>query len=248
MLRPIASYCVRNSLRIQDTIEALKMVFLEAAERELISKGEKVSASRLSIATGVHRAEVRRVHLEGEVKEGASGLLPRVMGAWRTHRRFVSKSGKPRVLSYDEFEDLVALITKDTHPGTVVFEMERVGVLDQTRNGLKLTSSYLDVRGDPENAYAMLGEDMAKLILCVEENVFGENRESNLHLRTIFDNVRPEEIQQIRSWIRHEGTKFQDKVERYLARYDQDVNPKKDVEGGTRVYVNAYSVVESSDS
>lgn len=244
MLRPVAAYCVKNSLRIQDTIEALKVVFLEAAERELLSQGEKVSASRLSIATGVHRAEVKRVHLEGEVKDTASGLIPRLMGTWRTHRRFTSKSGRPRVLTEDEFAALVAIITKDTHPGTVVFEMERVGVLERTKNGLKLTSSFLDVSGDPEPAFEMLGEDVASLIRCVEENVFGEAQESNLHLRTIFDNVRVDEIENIRAWIRNEGTKFQDRIERYLAKFDQDVNPQEGAKGGTRVYVNAYSLVQ----
>ena len=223
----------------------MKVEFLEAAERELAREGQKVNISRLSIATGVHRSDVMRIHREGAIKEVSTNLITRVIGAWKTHPEYTTSSGRPRVLSADtddsEFAGLVAHLTKDTHAGTVLFEMERVGLVERSRNGVKLKSKMFDASKNPEEAYRMLGQDSEALISCIHENVFEDVEISNLHIRTVFDNVRKRDVPRIREWLVEHGGKFHDKVEKYLAKYDQDVNPVKGAEGGATVIVNAFS-------
>lgn len=245
MLTPIARFCLRYSLRIQDAQEALKIAFVDAATQELKEQGLKINVSRLSVATGINRREIMRIYKVGNRKAGGISLVTKVIGTWKNHPNFTTKSGRPRVLTVDtddsEFASLVRHVSQDTHAGTVAFELERVGLASRTPRGIKLRSLMYDASSDSDTAYKMLAEDSQELLLAVEENVFNSNDPRNLHITTVFDNIRLKDIPSIKKWMLRQGGIFQDKVERYLAKFDQDMNPKPGEEGGGRVALTVFS-------
>src|SRR5690606_37677168 len=99
----------------------------------------------------------------------------RIIGQWQQSARFRSKSGKPRVLSMggarDEFRALVESVTTEVTPGTILFELERIGAVERVRDGLKLTSRVYLARGDLNTGFRMLQSDIDDLIHAVEGNL-----------------------------------------------------------------------------
>ncbi|MCB0352664.1 MAG: hypothetical protein KDD64_04040 [Bdellovibrionales bacterium] len=252
ILYPVASFCIRRGLSLQDIIESLKFVLVRAASKELKHGDAKVNASRISIMTGLHRTEVSRM-LKGEEEIlSEKNFLRRVIGLWREGTAFTTSSGKPRVLSYDgegsEFWQLVQAVSLDPNPASILRELLRSKAVEQSSRGVKLVRDFQLAQGNPEQAYRQLGADMQSMIEVVESNMLGTERVPGLHLRTEFDNVFEDDVPSIRKWILAEGTKFHQRVRHFLATYDADISSKKSKgKAGARVSVTSFCASELSE-
>lgn len=248
LLRPIARFCARHSLHIQDLIEAAKVAFLDVAQDELTKSADKISVCKLSAFTGLHRRDVDRIYKHDEVRETGQGLVNRVIGQWQQSARFRSKSGKPRVLriddAKDEFRQLVESVTTEVTAGTVLFELERLGVVERVRDGLKLTSRVYVPRGDVKTGFTMLQNDMEDLIRAVEGNLFNASGQYNLHLKTHYDRIPTRFAPEIREWITEQGSALHQRARNYLSQFDVDVNPELPTnEPVTRVALGTFGFI-----
>ncbi|MCB9030263.1 MAG: hypothetical protein H6619_04365 [Deltaproteobacteria bacterium] len=249
MMRPIARFCLRRSLTIQDFIENGKAVFLEVAAEELERNGQKVNISRLSVSTGMHRRDVMRIHRDKDIKQQETGFVSRVIGQWQQNKRFLTKTKKPKVLTIDgdncEFNRLVRTISRDIHPGTVLFELERINAVERTPNGVKLIARSYVPKHNPAEGFRLLAEDTSDLMMTIEDNIFlDDNVEPNLHAKTEYDSVPAEDAEKIRSWLVKEGSALHQKARNYLAQFDTDINPKKKGTGKlVRVVLGSYGRV-----
>lgn len=253
MLKPLARFCLRHSLRIQELEEAAKIVLIEAAKEEIERSEEKVNISRLSAVTGLHRRDVMRIFREGRTIEEPRNLVSRVIGQWLNDRRFTTTRGTPRVLvgegEQSEFHKLVRLLSNDVHPGTVLFELERVGAVERTAKGLRLVASGYVPKGNPKEGFELLSLDTGDLICAVDENVFSPGDIPNLHARTEYDKIRADMLPKIREWILEEGSEFHRRLRNYLSQFDLDISPDDGYRGKfARVVVGAFSRIYERDS
>lgn len=253
LLRPIARFCLQKAISVQQLTDTAKDVFLEVAADELRRQGEKVNVSRLSVITGLQRRDVMKRYRQEPRTEVVSSLPARVLGQWEQDPRFTTKSGKPRSLTYEgeqsEFHSLIAAVSRDVHPGTVLFQLERSGSVERTKRGVRLIKPEVEVRGDPGEGFLLLSKDLDDLIGAVQENLFGSEAQRNLHARTEYTNVARSAVPEIKRWLLREGTTFHLKVRNFLARYDLDINPRPNEEGNTRVVFGTFSrsVIESEE-
>ena len=252
LLRPTVRFCVRHGLHIQDLLEAAKAVFLEVSAAEIEQQGGKANVSRLSAATGIHRRDVMRIFGRSETKEQPQGLVSRVLGQWQHDSRFVTAAGTPRVLSIapedNEFKKLILAVSQDLNPGTILFELERIGAVERRGHRLKLRSQAYVPKNDWREGYRMLGRDADYLASAVEQNVHETAESPNLHATTEFDNVREDALPQIRKWLLTEGSKFQDRVRTYLSQYDVDINPRAArTRAGAKVVLSCFSFTGESN-
>lgn len=249
MLKPAIRFCLRRSLHVQDVIESVKVTFIEAACDELSMRGQQVNVSRLAAMTGMHRRDVMRIHREESVKEEPQGLVSRVIGQWQQDPRFNTKYGKPRVLSFEgegnDFQRLVGLVSHDLHPGTVLFELERIGAVRRSRAGLRLVARAYVPKGNAKEGYDMLASDAADLMSAVEQNLFEESNVPNLHAKTEYDNISTDAIPQIREWLLREGSALHQRARNFLAAYDRDINPAAR-SGGARVVLGTFSLAAAA--
>ncbi len=251
VVRPVARFCVRRSLKIQDAVECLKAEFVIAAEAEMTSKGLEASQSRLSAMTGLQRREVGRILKDKEAVGSGENFISRVIGQWRHDPRFSTSGGRPRVLAgggkRSEFSELVKSVSKDLNPYTILFELERLGYVTRTRGGLALRTKLYIPKEDAEKSFELLSGDLGDLVSAVDENVFLKQRVPNLHLKTQFDNVVQSALPEIRRWLINEGTQFQERARKYLSRFDKDLQSGlKEKAGGARVAFATFSFVESN--
>ncbi len=250
LLRPLVRFCIRHSLRVQDLLESAKTVFLDIAQDEISKTGETATASRLSVITGIHRRDISRLSSPGQERRGGADLITKIIGQWQSDPRFTTKKNEPRILRHsaerDEFSELVRSVSKELNPATILFELERVGTVQRTDRGVQLVLQSYTPRGDLAASFGILADDTDDLIQGVEENVIAEASPPNLHIRTSYDNVRPDAVPEIRRWLLSEGHAFHARARDFISRHDQDINPQADFQGkGEKVVLGSYSRVIS---
>jgi hypothetical protein len=144
LLLPICTRMLASGLGVGELIRAAKQAYLAAALAHLTSAGSRVSASHLSVLTGLTRKEITALLKEmqgvlpsgqGEAKEQRA---KRVLRGWRLDPRFCNKDGTPATLSLrgDEksFSMLVKLYGGDVTPNSVLRELERLKAVSVGRS------------------------------------------------------------------------------------------------------------------
>lgn len=249
VLRPAIRFCLRHSLRLQDFIECSKTVFIDESARILEERDLKRNISRISVMSGVHRRDVARIQQYGLQLQYEQDLITKVLGMWQTAAHYRTKSGEPRVLSTEgddaEFAELVEAVSKDMNPGTVLFELERIGAIKVSDGSARLLVESYVPKGDSLKGFTILANDTDDLTLAVEENVLSSPELPQFHARTEYDNVRPDALPLIKRWFLKEGHEFHARVREFVSKYDQDINPDPGFKGrGARVNFSAFSYVK----
>lgn len=255
LLRPAARFCARHALKVQDVLDCFKAEFLSVAEEELKKQNAKVTRSRLSVITGLQRRDIDRL-LEGNPpKREQANLIFRIINQWRMDRRFSTKPGVPKILSLTpetgDFAKLVASVSSDIGPATVLFEMVRLNFVEQTPRGLRLIVENFIPRGTEKigESADILSSDLGDLTETVEANVLHETTPPLHHLRTEYDRIRPEGIKHLQTWFLREGHAFHLRARAELAKFDQDVNPDPGFSGETaRVSFSSFNSIHSPKS
>lgn len=248
VLRPVVSFCLRNGLRIQDVTSNIREAFLEMAIEQLKAEGIEVSASRLSVATGIHRKFIPGL-LKQRTSNGTSrSLLIRLIEIWQRDRRFSKdKSPKPLSVQYPdgEFFALVDRVSADLNPYTVLSELERRGVVLRHEDSITLKEQFLVVKEDLVEALNVVSSDSCDLLKATEENLKVSEEKRNLQLSTEYDNIAVIHAQEIRNWMLSEGSALHARARSFLAPLDRDLSEQ--VETGhdrIRVKLAAFSLIE----
>ncbi len=249
LLRPLLRFCVRHSIKFQDMLDLLKAAFIEVAEEELRSRDESINTSRLAMVTGLQRKDISRLQGNDPSTDSGASLLSRIIGQWQQHKDFCQRPGSPRLLGFEgaesEFAELVKSISKDINPYTVLFELERAGLVSRQDNHLELRTATYNISGVAqfEQAFELLERDSSDLLQAVEQNVLHSLKVPNLHQHTEYDNICVDALPQIQKWLLDKGTTFHEQARNYLAKFDQDVNPRlRKKQGGARVALGAFSL------
>lgn len=133
--RPLARLLIAQGLKYGEAAEVLKRAFVEASGELLRQADVAANVSRISVATGLHRQDVKRL-LEtpaDDIERGRS-YASEVYTRWLTDRRYRVK-GQPRVLPMraddgrPSFEELARSISTDVHPRTLREELRRLGLV-----------------------------------------------------------------------------------------------------------------------
>jgi len=213
----------------------VKAVYIEASKECLEEKGQKVTDSRLSVISGIHRRDVTKFKDEGFSIDASKNLISKIVGQWQTDSDFTTAVNKPRVLSCgfkdSEFDNLVKRISQDLNPATVLFELERLGTAVKSERGVQLHTGTFIPRGDLNQGFKILADDSNDLLNAVEQNLLEENKLENHHLRTTYDGIRSDKVEEIKAWLLKEGSEFHRKARQFISQYDQDVNPVKNFKG-----------------
>lgn len=247
LLIPIAKYCLRRGLRIQQLLEAAKVALINAAEQDIQKRNTEVNVSKLAVATGLHRRDVMRLWRDEKPPKLEENLLTKIVGLWQHDKRFVDTKGKPKLLSYEgkesQFVDLVSSITQDINSYTLLFELERAKMVEKTEKGLKLLRQVYKPSGNQDAGMGLLSEDIDSLISAVDENIHQTESTPHLHIKTEYDNIPVEYLQKVKDWILDQGDEFHASMRKFLSQYDRDINPEISGTGRIKVIVGAFSFV-----
>lgn len=255
ILKPIVRFLVRRGVAFQEFDTKAREFFVECAVAELRKTTSKINASRVSVVTGLQRREVIKYMMAETPLPASAGvsLTARVLANWEQKQEFLNRDGTPKVLRYDgddsEFANLCASVSKAIHPGTLLFELRRVGLAAISRSGVKLLRTEAGSLHDSSKVDALLGRDIELLISAVEENIQRRNPIANHHVSTTYDNIYVDTIEEVRAWLLKEGSLFHKRVRTYLSRFDKDVTVSKKGQrpAGARVAIVSASITMSPE-
>ncbi len=133
ILRPLARLLLAEGIPLQTAIEMLKQALVDSAEADFTLSNKAQTDSRISLMTGVHRKDVKRLReREALRKEAPPGISmgARLVSLWLTQPPFVDENetpvALPRLRSQGgevSFEALAQRISKDIRPRAVLDEL-----------------------------------------------------------------------------------------------------------------------------
>ena len=183
--KPLVRLMIARGLTLPFLMNLLKTVYVEVAEETLGQASGGASISRLSIATGLQRKDIKRIQATAATDQAPPqnvSLGARLIGIWTGSPRFRSKKGAPATLprtSEDpqraSFEDLVRTVSTDVRPKAVLEEWLRLGIVELDDGGaVRLNAeAFVPQEGFDEKAY-YLGRNVADHIATSVHNLLGE--------------------------------------------------------------------------
>lgn len=149
VMEPLARLMVANGVTYTTFSQALKRVFLEAAEAELNEGNRKITDSALSLLSGVHRKDVRSLAARRHEPAGkATSIADQVIQRWIALADYVGADGVPKPLpirGFDDdrpsFERLAHSVSKDFHARSILDELVRLGVVAVENNEVRIISA-----------------------------------------------------------------------------------------------------------
>lgn len=187
IIRPLARLLLANGIPLQTAIEMLKQALVDSAEEDFSLDAKARTDSRISLLTGVHRKDVKRLRQ----REAASREAPpavsmgaRLVSLWLTHPHFSADDETPKPLARlrshggeASFEALAEMISKDIRPRALLDELLRVGVASLTPDDrVQLNAEAFIPSASADERLYYLGRSLGDHMEAASRNVTGTPR------------------------------------------------------------------------
>ena len=135
VLAPLLQLLLASGLDYTRIVAALKLLFIEQAQLELLRRGQADTNSALSLLSGVHRKDVREWRenrLGARISQGVS-MSSQVFARWVQDPLYRDRRKRPKALlragPAPSFDALARSVTQDVHPYTLLTELIRLGLV-----------------------------------------------------------------------------------------------------------------------
>ena len=183
LLRPLVRLLVQRGITFPALTNLLRELYVNVAEYDFALPGKEQTDSRVSLLTGIHRKEVRRLRGAGAPVSQVPATVSRtgrIIARWVAAPEFTDGEGRPLPLPRSaegdapSFESLVEGVTKDVRPRAVLDEwLDRgVAVLDESGRVRLLEAAYLP-RGGAEPQLYYFGRNLHDHLAAAAENIAG---------------------------------------------------------------------------
>lgn len=171
LLRPLVKLLLHYSVQYPVLTHLLKQTYVEVATAMPVD-GKTQTDSRVSLLTGIHRLDVKR--LRNEIVSGNEGpplsvsIGAQIVARWTAHAEYLDNKGRPLPLhrlasagGLMSFESLVRSVSKDIRPRVVLDEWLRLGVaqIDNLDRVILVTDAFAPSHGLDEKLF-YLGKNM----------------------------------------------------------------------------------------
>lgn len=214
ILRPLVRLMLAKQITYPFLINHLKSLYVEVAESEFQVAGKRQSDSRITLLTGVHRKDVKR--LRGEDSEQpvvakTSSLGAQVIAWWMGSSQYCHEDGSPRALplraisaNKDDasgvyFEDLVTEVCRqDIRPRVILDEWLRLGIahLDEQERVVLNTGAFTPEEGFEEKVF-FFGKNIQDHIEAGAQNLMGI-KPAHFDRSVYYDQLTTESIDELR--------------------------------------------------
>jgi hypothetical protein len=185
LLRPLIRLLIAKGVGLPAFIELIKEAYVSVAEQDFPTNGKKQTDSRISVLTGVHRKDVKRLRslkTEEFVAPRSVGLGPLVVARWLSNPATIDAQGQPIALPRQadspgtaSFDALVEGVSKDIRPRALLDEWVRLGVarLDAQGRVVLNKAAFIPEKGFDEKAF-YLGRNVHDHLAVAGSNLLGQ--------------------------------------------------------------------------
>ena len=231
ILRPFVRYLITQGWTYGALAELLKFVYVG----EVIAVDERngkplPTDSRVSLLSGIHRKEVRRIREELQAGSGqialrhGANMSAQVVAAWVACEAYRDAQGEPRALPLraaeplPSFESLVRLVKADMRPRTVLDELLHAGVVALHEDEVTLVRGGY-VSDLPEDRLAFMGAHVGDHLRATVHNL--EGGAPYLEQSVYFDDLPAMVVGEVRGDLRTLGEQVLQDAYQRIARSEQ---------------------------
>ncbi|MCJ2087834.1 DUF6502 family protein [Methylobacterium sp. E-005] len=186
LLRPLVRLLVARGITFPALTDLLRELYVNVAEYDFALSGKEQTDSRVSLLTGIHRKEVRRLRGAGAPVSAVPAVVSRtsrIIARWIADPAFTDPQGHPLPLprtaedNAPSFETLVAGVTRDLRPRAVLDEwLDRGLAFTDAQDRIVLAEAAYVPRGDgaegPQLYY--FGRNLHDHIAAAVANIVGD--------------------------------------------------------------------------
>lgn len=186
VLRPFVKLMLAKGMTYPFLAEMLKDLFVEVAENDFKIDGKSSSDSHLSLLTGIHRKDIKRLRhdycSDAETIPQAVSLGVRLVNLWTTDPRYLDENNQPKRLPRFareggdiSFEGLVANISCDIRSRVVLDEWLRLGIahFDEENRVCLNTAAFIPAHGFDEKVF-YFGHNVHDHAAAATSNLLGQ--------------------------------------------------------------------------
>ncbi len=182
ILRPLVRLFIRCGLTFPALSDLLRELYVNVAEYDFVLSGKEQTDSRVSLLTGIHRKEVRRLRGAGAPVRLVPASISRsslILARWIAAPEFTDSNGAPLPLRRagepgggPTYEALVELVTRDVRPRAVLDEWLDRGMVAIDADGrIRLQEAAFAPRSGDERQLYYFGRNLHDHVAAAVENV-----------------------------------------------------------------------------
>lgn len=261
LLRPLIRALIAQGVTAPAFYRLVKRVYVDVAEEEFSLDGKRVTDSRISVLTGVHRRDVAAIRTapsdgDAALREKVT-LITSVLGRWMASAQTTGSDGKALPLQRSgtgtgtggpSFESLVASINRDVRPRTVLDEMLRQ---DLVRAHPETGLLHLNAQGfvgpeDMDQRIYFFGENVGDHVAAAVDNLLTD-QPPHLERAVFYNRLTPKSVDNLETRARTLGTEALQALNREAHALQQDDLEAEDSTERFRFGVFFYRTSEEAD-
>ena len=254
-LRPVVALLLDQGVGLPALVEMLKGIYVQTAEASLAGDARGASDSRVSVMSGVHRKDVRRLRRApaGAPRPPAAVLRgAQLVAQWSARREFRDARGRPARLARlksdggaRSFEALAASVTRDVGPRALLDELLRLGIvrLDSRDRVCLNQGAFVPARGLEEKAY-YYGKNLHDHAAAAARNLKG-GADPLLERSVHYAAVSEHSAKELEQLARKAGMRALEQVNRVA--FDRKQRDRRAGNGGHRVHFGVYFYTEPEE-
>ncbi|MCI4677148.1 DUF6502 family protein [Rhodoblastus acidophilus] len=182
ILRPLVRLFIRCGMTFPALCDLLRELYVNVAEYDFALRGKEQTDSRVSLLTGIHRKEVRRLRGAGAPVRLVPASVSRssmIIARWVAAPQFTDDKGAPLPLrragdpgdgpTYDE---LVESVTRDVRPRAVLDEwLDRGMVTIDSEGRVRLEEAAFAPRAGDDRQLYYFGRNLHDHVAAAVENI-----------------------------------------------------------------------------
>ena len=200
---PLVKICIREEIQLNNLIDVLKQLYVDVSIKETLSD-KKITDSRISLITGVHRKDVKKIRAKKskfDVTQTVNPLKSSIISMWIGDNRFSKNDGTPKALKkngLNSFETLTNLLTKDIPSKTILdeFKDRHIVFLNKEDNSISLNLDAMVSNNEPEINFDFLGDNVGDHINSINNNIYNKNNKL-IEKAVFFKNISISSIDRI---------------------------------------------------
>lgn len=257
ILRPLVRLLLSHGIRFQTFCDLAKSAYIQVAEEEFTLENKPQTDSRISLLTGVHRRDVKRLREHPENEKPVSpqvSLSAQLLALWSGSPEYIDAQGVPlplqRLVSRggeQSFEALVQSVSKDFRSRVVLDEWLRQGIatLDEYDNVHLAEGAFVSPQGIEEKVF-FFGQNIHDHLAATVHNM-ASDKPPFLERCVYYDKLSPDSIREFAILAENVGMKALHKMNRCAIELQKKDEGRKDAIYRTNLGIYNFSEIGSVD-
>ncbi|ENX40586.1 DUF6502 family protein [Acinetobacter courvalinii] len=200
MMQHIARWLIHSGVGYTDFVAALKPIFYQQALAELDRIQQNKTDSAVSLLSGLHRKDVSAFRQQAtqnssEAPNFAISVPARVIARWIAldlpHQ--IPVSGET-----DSFEALVKHISTEKHPRSILFELQRLGVVEQQDQQVVLQQNSFTPDNQMQESKALFSANLTDHLAAGIDNFISEKPFTHLEQAVHAEKLTAQSVEALR--------------------------------------------------